>query len=159
MSKKGVGEMVVGIRDWEHEGWVKAFYPDDMPGEWRLTYYANEFRAVLVPPERWVDAGDEEIEAWCNDVHEAFGFFLELPSSGQVGSDLEDHLQRLGSMMGDALAGVVCSRQKEDERLHIERLGLKGIACYLPVSLAREREGVQAFSCHGTEPEAGPICC
>ncbi len=37
-------------------GWAcEAFYPEDMPSEWQLEYYANHFSAVLVPSTQWPD--------------------------------------------------------------------------------------------------------
>ena len=61
---------------WELPGWERGFYPEDLPADWRLTYFANEFHAVLVPRERWVDASESLLRAWHEDVHEDFRFFL-----------------------------------------------------------------------------------
>ena len=42
-------ELLLRARDWEHPAWNQEFYPDDLPEDWRLSYYANEFPVVLVP--------------------------------------------------------------------------------------------------------------
>ena len=70
--------LIVGARGWDHAGWRGAFYPEDLPQEWRLTYYANEFTGVLVPESVWRAADPETIAIWCDDVTDGFLFFLEL---------------------------------------------------------------------------------
>ena len=65
-------------RGWEYACWSGGFYPEDLPDEWRLTYYANEFRGVLVPAERWQSANEEVLLEWIDDVHEDFLFYIEL---------------------------------------------------------------------------------
>lgn len=59
--------------EWDH------FYPDDLPAEWRLDYYANEFLAVMVPYVEWSVAADEVLLAWPQKVADDFRFFWELP--------------------------------------------------------------------------------
>ncbi|WP_172597604.1 hypothetical protein [Sulfuriflexus mobilis] len=73
-------EMVVGSRGWEHPQWLDSYYPDDLPEDWRLGYYANEFGCVLLPPEVWGAANEATVEQWLDDVEEGFLFFLELPA-------------------------------------------------------------------------------
>ena len=65
-------------RGWEHAFWSGGFYPEDLPDEWRLTYYANEFGGVLVPAERWQAADETVLHEWIDDVHEKFLFYIEL---------------------------------------------------------------------------------
>jgi uncharacterized protein YecE (DUF72 family) len=71
--------ILVGARGWDHDDWSGGFYPDDLPSGWRLTYYANWLRAVLVPGETWNGADVEVVRQWAADCDEAFRFVLELP--------------------------------------------------------------------------------
>jgi uncharacterized protein YecE (DUF72 family) len=71
--------ILVGTRGWDHDDWSGGFYPDDLPAGWRLTYYANWLRAVLVPGETWDGADVEVLRQWAADCDEAFRFVLELP--------------------------------------------------------------------------------
>ncbi|MGD8514629.1 MAG: hypothetical protein PVF52_03375, partial [Granulosicoccaceae bacterium] len=76
---------------WLHPGWEQGYYPDDMPAEWQLGYYANEFRAVLVAPP----ADSAEVEIWLDDVDDGFGFCLDLrhvPLESQILAGLKDQL-------------------------------------------------------------------
>jgi len=64
------------------EGWwtlgdADAFYPDDLPDEWRLAYFANQFRAVLVPRSAWQARPAFDFAEWRSDVHTGFRFFFE----------------------------------------------------------------------------------
>ncbi len=74
-----LAELVVGSRGWEHAQWLESYYPDDLPEDWRLDYYANEFGCVVLPAETWMTTDEDVIEQWLEDVEEDFMFFLELP--------------------------------------------------------------------------------
>lgn len=71
--------ILVGARGWDLDGWAGGFYPEDLPPGWRLTYYSNLLRAVLVPTEAWDAADLEVVRAWSEDCDEGFRFVLELP--------------------------------------------------------------------------------
>ncbi len=74
--------MHIAAYGWDHEPWQGRFYPDDLPAAWRLGYYANEFRSVIVPAAHWVSADRDAIRAWCGEVTADFRFFPELPPGG-----------------------------------------------------------------------------
>jgi hypothetical protein len=64
---------------WELPGWEQSFYPDDLPLDWRLTYFANELSAVMVPSQSWGKASASQLRTWYEDVHEGFRFYLDDP--------------------------------------------------------------------------------
>lgn len=49
--------VLIGACGWEHAGWQGAFYPDDLPADWRLGYYANLHPVVLAPADAWLAPG------------------------------------------------------------------------------------------------------
>ncbi|HEV59210.1 MAG TPA: hypothetical protein ENN87_17205 [Phycisphaerales bacterium] len=61
-------------------GWDRAdpFYPDDLPEDWRLAYYANTSAAVWVPAEAWLVETPPDTAVWREDVSEAFRFVVAL---------------------------------------------------------------------------------
>ena len=61
---------------WDYPGWVGEFYPDDLPAEWRLTYYANEFPGALIPQQTWTAIDTRSLYAWDADVGEGFRFYF-----------------------------------------------------------------------------------
>ncbi len=92
--------MQIGSIDWNHFHWFDSFYPESLPEEWRLTYYANEFPCVLLPAALASDIG-----RWQEDTHETFRFHVAFP--GTAALELERALEfaaKLGSRMG----GIVC---------------------------------------------------
>jgi hypothetical protein len=58
-----------------------AYYPDDLPEDWRLGYFANDHPAVYVPAGAWQSQSIESLRAWRDDVHQGFRFFLEHPGA------------------------------------------------------------------------------
>lgn len=104
-------------RGWELPGWEGTFYPEDLPADWRLTYFANEFPAVLIPCDLWAAANDAAndigLRAWSADVHEGFRFYLE--EGWDEGGDEGPHdpgsglgaKERAAALLGAKLAGSV----------------------------------------------------
>ena len=68
----------VAARGWDHDAWCGEFFPADLPREWRLAFYANHFRSVLVPGSMLLGAEIADLAVWRADTHEAFRFFLEI---------------------------------------------------------------------------------
>ncbi len=83
--------IAVAAYGWQGAAW-DGFYPEDIPAEWRLDYYANEFFAVVVPWEAWRQADDEELLDWQEQVSDDFRFFWELPADE---AQTTSRLQRL----------------------------------------------------------------
>ncbi|MCB1758740.1 MAG: hypothetical protein KDI68_03030 [Gammaproteobacteria bacterium] len=74
--------LVVGALGWDHAAWQGGFYPDDLPEDWRLGYYANEFSGVLLPESIWRQLNAAVCRAWCDDVGELFRFYLQTAVEG-----------------------------------------------------------------------------
>jgi len=74
-----------GAYGWCHPHWHGVFYPDDLPAaedeDWRLSYYSNEFSAVLVPCDYWQTGAVLDCQHWLDDVHDDFQFFVECHAS------------------------------------------------------------------------------
>lgn len=68
----------VAARSWDHDGWDDEFFPLDLPRAWRLTFYANHFRSVLVPGRMLLRAESTNLAEWLADTPEEFRFFLEI---------------------------------------------------------------------------------
>jgi len=78
----------VAALDWASAGLV-GFYPDDVPQEWQLTWYANFCMAVVVPPDRWLEADPDLIAQWCEQTQSNFWFYLLCDTSEQVSQAVE----------------------------------------------------------------------
>ena len=93
----------IGVCDWDHEHWLGTFYPDDLPEDWRLSYYANEFSAVLVPEDKW-RSNLGNLDEWVDEVPEDFLFYLQ--SSGGESPELTQISDQLGENFAGLSGGV-----------------------------------------------------
>jgi hypothetical protein len=64
-----------------------AYYPDDLPADWQLTYFANEHPGVYVPLAAWSDLPAATLRRWHEDVHPGFVFYLEWPDRNPAQAD------------------------------------------------------------------------
>lgn len=124
-------ELFVAARDWIHPSWRGNFYPDDLPDDWQLLYYSNEFRATVVPESRWINTDPVEIERWIDDTSREFLFFLEIEDSM---TDWQEVRERTFSMR-DQLGGFLFRPPKVDADLSIISPGLASATKLAPVSL------------------------
>ena len=98
---------------WDHAGWVGHYYPDDLPVEWRLSYFSNEFPGVALEPETWIGIPDTVVSGWVQDVPEGFRFYPLLPERPAV-SDLQGRLNLFRGRLG----GLVAPHPVEDAVSH-----------------------------------------
>lgn len=85
-------ELLVITRGWQHPSWDSAFYPDDMPDDWRLSYFANNYAGVLVPREDCEKLDVATVEAWLDELEGDFDFYLEVDVSAALKAAFADRL-------------------------------------------------------------------
>ena len=68
-----------GTVGWEHADWNGGFYPDDLPEDWRLSFYNTQFRCAYLPYPVWHQASDAVVASWLRETQEDFHFVLGLP--------------------------------------------------------------------------------
>jgi hypothetical protein len=94
---------IVTPRGWWDLADAQQFYPSDLPTEWQLAYFANEFRATLVPLAAWSAAG-ATCRQWRGDVPEAFRFVAEAPRLQSTASEDQTEMQALEQALDGRLA-------------------------------------------------------
>jgi hypothetical protein len=57
------------------------YYPDDLPEDWQLAYFANEHSGLYLPLAGWTNLPAATLSSWREDVHAGFAFYLEWPAS------------------------------------------------------------------------------
>jgi len=67
----------LGAYGWLHQDWENSFYPEDLPADWRLGYYSNEFNTVMVPAFYWQEGYMADCQDLLDEVHPGFQFFIE----------------------------------------------------------------------------------
>jgi hypothetical protein len=146
--------IAIGARGWEHDPWAGSFYPVDLPQEWRLTYYNNEFHTVLVPAEHWADRPPEALAAWPAEVRPGFRFFLEL-ADPQLDPDAFDPqaLRANADALGALLGGMVLRLQAPPAVDRLEHLLEQLVP--LPLALQARTElsvpHIELLAAHGAE--------
>jgi len=70
--------VLVGATGWEFGPWEQSFYPEDLPEDWRLSFYSNEFPVVRLPTSRLAAATDTDVEEWLEETNSQFRFVLQL---------------------------------------------------------------------------------
>jgi hypothetical protein len=89
-------------RHWDRPDWCGPFYPEDLPEDWRLAYFATLFESVLVPATAWPEAPPGRLAQWAGDVPPRFRFYLEL------GPDVDTAAAAWAEQaLGDHFAGTV----------------------------------------------------
>ncbi len=95
-------ELLVTTRGWQHPNWDSTFYPDDLPDDWRLSYFANHFAGVLIPRDDCEKLDVARVEAWLDELEDDFDFYLEVDVSAE-----------LKAAFADRLAGVLSANAKD----------------------------------------------
>lgn len=70
----------IGARGWDCPDGCGGFYPEILPDDWRLGFYANRLRAVLLSAATWSAATAPDVRAWAEDVFPEFRFVVEVPA-------------------------------------------------------------------------------
>lgn len=71
--------VVMGACGWKHQAWLEDFYSEDLPEDWQLGFYSNEFSVVYVPASDWISEPD--LSEWVEDIVDSFRFILEIPDN------------------------------------------------------------------------------
>lgn len=102
----GEPRFFAGAVGWDHPEWQEAFYPDGLPEDWRLAYYAHFYPAALIPRPVWSTAASETLSAWARDTPPHFRFLLAVGPEKSL-----DEALSAGSLLGGKFQGCVAARQ------------------------------------------------
>ena len=102
MGQSPTYQCYVGSLGWDHADWSGAFYPDDLPPEWRLTYYNNFFNCVYLRYEAWSGETIRTLSQWLEDTLPSFRFLLEVSAANPIedGPKLQLLTPRTGLVVG-----------------------------------------------------------
>lgn len=98
--------ILIGASGWRHNHWHEQFYPEDLPEDWQLAYYGNEFPVVLIREQEWQQ---DEVESWLDETDDLPLFVCELPlrDSDNVLLAAEPYLEKI-RLLGKRCIGIVC---------------------------------------------------
>ena len=149
-----------GAYGWHHPHWLDTFYPDDLPADWRLGYYSNEFNAVLIPADYWPAGFMLESEGWLDQVHPGFQFYIECHErmfDNCTLAEIEVALTPLlPQVSGLVLSACMETRIANDDRF-IELADALAVDVFTSGVNPAVRSGVQRLWCPGQADEDVPL--
>ena len=111
--------LLIGACGWSHSNWEVDFYPEDLPPDWRLSYYANEFPVVLVTEEEWRLPG-ADASTWCEESEASFRFVLEITAN--TVEDVQSQLHRAAALVERCIGILLRTSVNIDSRMLVELL-------------------------------------
>ena len=119
--------VLLGAETWQVPSWDQEYYPEDLPEEWQLSYYANEFSTTLIDCQRYLGAESlDHLGEILEDCHDEFRPVLSVHCQQVVPAqvrDFIDFLELLDPETGyNRLAGVYmgCLTQIKDQTVLAE---------------------------------------
>ena len=134
--KKSKLEVRVGARGWQYSDWIGEFYPDDLPEDWRFSFYSNEFNTVLIPYDCLTQYEVGDWLEWAEDTQKDFTFYVEISETASW-----DKTKPYLEALGEQLKGVVV----EIEHLrHIDSLAslINYLKSMVPVCIRKSSDTV-----------------
>lgn len=123
MQKSPTYQYHVGSAGWTHASWLGSFYPEDLPPEWQLMLYSNEFSCAYLSYKEWSQQDDAELFSWADNVAARFRFVLEANPQGMTPEDTQK-IALLGSSAGllvDAAGMALSGAGMEGDVLWLEK--------------------------------------
>lgn len=71
-------ELLLGTAGWARVDWVTAYYPDDLPEDWRLDYYANDCDCLLLDRRDRAAMDAEDLADALDELPDGFRCFVVL---------------------------------------------------------------------------------
>lgn len=76
MNAEHASGLRIGLKGFRDEPWIEGFFPNDLPEEWRLSYYANEFCALTINARDWMALDAADVEEWLEERGTRFELLL-----------------------------------------------------------------------------------
>jgi len=102
------GRILIGAEGWDHDAWQGVLYPEDLPADWRLAFYALHYPMVVLSWSQVRAVDVSTLDAWAADTNEAFRFIIR---SGQ--SAVPQGLGQVHEVLGCRLAGVLLDKDPD----------------------------------------------
>lgn len=145
---------ILPVRTGWDPGPVESFYPDDLPREWRLTYFANELWGVVIEAGGWHRAAPLDLRQWRVDVGTRFRFYLRVGDAGVDDSARAVVPALLGDRFGGWVAGAAGARRSGPLEPCFACVGsldgaaasrARALACEVPEGLDRDLRAARAW--------------
>lgn len=109
MKQQQLQHLDLGTCGLEPADWSTSYYPDDLPEEWKLAYYANEFLHLFIPAVQWQGHEIEWLEQLAEVEDEQFCFYVEFTGQQLSAANWDKLAQQLRE--------INCAAMVRDEQL------------------------------------------
>ncbi len=142
----------MGAWGWKYESWGNdQFYPDDLPADWRLSYYSNEFDMAVIPAEYWASSDLEE-EDWLDDVDDDFEFYLQWPVN-DTDETLVAKCTKFIDAAGDQVTALLVDQQQWQSATDKQRQVLEELSAQIAVRFFNGMDLQTSFACEDDQLE------
>lgn len=117
--------LLIGARGHAHACWRGAFYPHDLPREWRFLFYSHRYPALLMPARAW-GSDPARLAAFGEEAPADFRVVLEISEKGLPA------MARVAAWPAPLVAGCVVRLRRLDAAC---REPLAALARALPVAV------------------------
>ena len=118
----------IGTSGWQHDPFVGPFYPNDLPSDDRLAFYADTFRTVEVNNTFYQRPDPDILRTWRERTPDGFTFgikanqyithFKKLKDPAEPVQNLYEAVEPLGDALGPILFQCPPNWHQNLERLH-----------------------------------------
>ncbi|MGD8783503.1 MAG: hypothetical protein PVG75_03655 [Thioalkalispiraceae bacterium] len=98
--------VLIGACGWQHDDWGAEFYPEDLPEEWQIGYYGNEYQVVMVPASYWCSEHDTYAE-WLEESDESLKMIGQWPEQGANQDEYQQAQEGIKAVSGRLLAVLI----------------------------------------------------
>lgn len=128
-----IPRVYIGSED-EFEDSRGTFYPEDLPEDWRLSYYNTSFNSVMLDAATLIDQHVDDISGWLADIQLQFRFLVAVHAHFDADATHALHLRL--QALGEHVGGIVV-HTREFPLPDIEQLR-QGLLTQLPVFVASD---------------------
>jgi uncharacterized protein YecE (DUF72 family) len=159
-------QLLAGTSGFSYKEWLGKFYPEKLPADGMLRYYASHFATVEINNTFYRMPAEAMLANWAGQVPDAFSFTLKAPRrithelrlkecETQVAEFLR-RAQALGSKLGPLLFQLPPFLKKDLPRL---RDFLSLLPAGRPVAFEFRNESWQDAEVHATLRDKGAMLC
>lgn len=65
----------IGTAGWDFAAWQQSYYPEDIPPDWKLAYYSNDFSGIALPESIWRETESGALGQMIEDLDEDFAIY------------------------------------------------------------------------------------
>jgi uncharacterized protein YecE (DUF72 family) len=133
-------QLLAGTSGFSYKEWLGKFYPEKLPMNEMLAFYARHFATVEINNTFYRMPAESMLEGWCRQVPEGFSFTLKAPRRithdkrlREVDSDVSEFVRRaqaLGTRLGVLLFQLPPNLKKDLDRLRNLLSLLPGDRCF-----------------------------